>query len=170
MFIENLDTFYASIESNNPVFNNTVIIYSSGYKATAKRIRDKGGNKMFFETGCNFSREGRLEFLSWFHSQNEMEMEVYFWGDLDYSGIGILFALKENFASLSAWEIGYRQMLSSNMDGMGHTPEMAGKEKQIELSQKTECAYSDDVLSLNMKDLGTFVDQEVVNIELLSLR
>lgn len=165
LFIENLDTFNAVMESNNPIFTDTVIIYSSGYKASAKRIRERSGSKIFFEHDCKFTDIGRLEFLSWFYEEAERDTLSFFWGDLDYSGIGILLALQEKFQSISIWRPGYDQMVKSLRDKNGHTPNMAKKENQIRPFKNTGCAYVDTTLLEALDNFGTFVDQEIVDIE-----
>lgn len=165
LFIENLDTFVAAIESGNPIFSNTVIIYSSGYKASAKKIRDRRGSRMFFEMDCCFSDKGKHKFLSWFYRESREDVESFFWGDLDYSGIGILIALRERFPDIAAWEPGYRQMVTMQQDDGGHTPEMAKKEKQVQPCKKTGIKYVDDILLQTLNQYKTFMDQEIVYIE-----
>lgn len=59
-------------------------------------------------------------------------------------------------------------MLLCSSLGEGHSPEMAGKEKQTKLQEKTGCNFSDEFLTPSMESTRTFVDQEVVDISLLS--
>jgi len=167
LFIENLDTFNAAIESDNPVFSGMAIIYSSGYKASAKRIRRRSGSRMFFEQSCAFSSEGKDEFLSWFYQESTDELESFFWGDLDYSGIGILVSLKDRFPFISAWKPGYSPAVKLQEEGNAHTPKMAKKEGQCKVSS-SDCDYADNILIKALDKFKTFVDQESVDIEKIS--
>lgn len=160
LFIENLDTFYSAIESSNSIFDNFVLIYSSGYKLGAKRIRNRNGSKMFFTDDCVFSIEGKKEFISWFYFEKEMNIDTFFWGDLDYSGIDILASLKSNFPNLRAWEEAYSRMIDA-LD-FGHPPIMAKKENQRE-PRVTGCHYADDILLPALKEKKFFLDQEFID-------
>jgi len=168
LFVENLDTYNEVISSTNPIFSNMVVIFASGYKTSAKRLRDRSGSRMFFEENCKFSKNAKERFIEWFYRKEEHDIDTFFWGDLDYSGIGILITLKENFPDISAWEIGYAQMLQAQKDGNGHEPEMANKENQSQPSINTlsPVDYCNSLLA-SMKTFNTFVDQEIVDIKKL---
>lgn len=161
LFIENLDTFYSAIESSNTIFDNFVLIYSSGYKASAKRVRNRNGSKMFFTDDCAFSNEGKKDFISWFYLEKEMNINTFFWGDLDFSGIDILASLKSNFSNLKAWEAAYSKMLDS-LDS-GHSPILAKKENQRE-PRLSGCTYADDILLPALKEKKLFLDQEFIDL------
>ena len=160
LFIENLDTFHSAIESTNSIFDDFVLIYSAGYKLSAKRIRNRNGSKMFFTDDCIFSKETKEEFISWFYFEKEMNINTFFWGDLDYSGIDILSSLKTNFPNLRAWEEAYSKMLDA-LD-FGHPPIMAKKENQRE-PRVTGCNYADDLLLPALKEKKLFLDQEFID-------
>lgn len=161
LFIENLDTFYSAIKSSNPIFDNFVLIYSSGYKVSAKRVRNRNGSKMFFTDDCAFSNEGKKDFISWFYSEKEMNVNTFFWGDLDFSGIDILASLRFNFPNLRAWEEAYSKML--NALDFGHSPILAKKENQRE-PRLSGCTYADNVLLPALKKKKLFLDQEFINM------
>jgi len=72
-------------------------------------------------------------------------MKVFFWGDLDWSGLGILASLRKIFSSATAWEPGYSIMLDFVANGVCHSRELAGKEKQNDPGM-TGCEYADEVL------------------------
>ena len=163
LFIENQETFISCMESSNKIFNDFILIYSSGYKASASRIRQKNGSKIFFD---NFDLKLKEEFLLWFYSENNTKKDVYFWGDLDYSGISILTSLKKNFTNLLAWEEGYSLMVKELEDNRGHYFEMAGKEKQKEINI-SECKYSNEVLIPLINKTKMFLDQEFVSLDLI---
>lgn len=161
LFIENLDTFHSAIESSNSIFDDFVLIYSAGYKLGAKRVRNRNGSKMFFTDDCAFSNEGKKDFISWFYSEKEMNVNTFFWGDLDFSGIDILASLRFNFPNLRAWEEAYSKML--NALDFGHSPILAKKENQRE-PRLSGCTYADNVLLPALKKKKLFLDQEFINM------
>lgn len=168
IFIENQDTFYEACESSNKIFKNSVIIYASGYKASAKRIRQRSGSKMYLATSSQHTSESFKKFEAWFYKESSEEIPVYFWGDLDYAGIHILKALKVNFRHIDAWKKGYDIMVKEVKEDFGHTPEMAGKEKQLSITyQLLECDYTNQLLIPNLTTKALFIDQEFVIIEKL---
>lgn len=115
---------------------------------------------MFFTGDCAFSSESKKEFISWFYFEKEMNIEAFFWGDLDFSGIDILASLKANFPNLKAWEEAYSKMLDA-LD-FGHPPIMAKKENQRE-PRVTGCNYADDILLPALKEKKLFLDQEFID-------
>lgn len=169
LFIENKDTFYEVCDSKNEIFKNSVIIYASGYQASAKRIRQRNGSTMYLESSSGHTQESFEKFEVWFYRENNEKISVYFWGDLDYEGIHILKALKVNFENIDAWENAYRIMLEEVKKGFGHTPEMSGKERQILVQNKLlGCHYADKVLIPRLLNKALFLDQEFINIDKLS--
>lgn len=161
LFIENLETFYNCISSKNKIFENMILIYASGYKTSAKRVRKKIGSKMFFSYNSKFSDKSRDDFILWFYEENDSNLNTYFWGDLDYEGMNILSSLKKNFLNIKAWEPAYEKMFELVSDDFGHTPLMAGKEKQRGIIDD-DCKYT---ILLNEKEI--FLDQECLDISLL---
>lgn len=166
LFIENLETFYSCIQSPNKIFNNTALIYSSGYKASAKRVRDRSGSKLFFTNDCKFSSKEKEDFISWFYEEGFFDTNTYFWGDFDFEGMGILGALKSNFKNLQAWQIAYDKMIKVIISDFGHTAQMAGKIKQKE-PKTTGCSYTDNILIPLLLQKKLFLDQEFVDINTL---
>ena len=63
LFIENLETFYQVTRSKNKVFDKILIVYASGYKASAKRVRKESGSSVFFTENCLLSKEGKKNVL-----------------------------------------------------------------------------------------------------------
>jgi len=163
LFIENKDTFYEICDSGHAVFKNSVIIYASGYMASAKRIRQRRGSKMYLELNSNHTKKSMEKFITWFYRENGEEIPVYFWGDLDHEGMNILRALKVNFDNVDAWEKGYAVMLEEAKKGFGHIPEMAGKERQVLLNDTIlGCSYADKSLVPILSKQALFIDQEIV--------
>lgn len=164
LFIENKDTFYEVCDSGHVAFKNSVIIYASGYMASAKRIRQRRGSKMYFELNSQHTSECIEKFTRWFYRESSEDIPVYFWGDLDYEGMNILKALKINFDNIDAWEKGYDVMLEEAKKGFGHTPEMADKEGQILLNDNIlGCRYADKYLVPVLSKEALFIDQEIVS-------
>lgn len=165
LFIENKDTFYEACDSGHEVFQNSVIIYASGYMASAKRIRQQLGSKMYLELNSKHTTKSIEKFIAWFYKESDEDMPVYFWGDLDYEGMNILKALKMNFENIDAWEKGYNSMIKEVKKGFGHTPEMAGKERQVLLKGNLlDCSYASNLVVTTLEKEALFIDQELVNI------
>jgi len=163
LFIENKDTFYAICDSGHTVFKNSVIIYASGYMASAKRIRQRSGSKMYLELNSNHTKKNMEKFTAWFYKESSEEIPVYFWGDLDYEGMHILKALKVNFENIDAWKKGYDAMIEEVKKGFGHTPNMAGKERQVLLNDNLlGCSYADNYVVPVLNKEALFIDQEIV--------
>lgn len=165
LFIENQDTFYEACESEHEIFKNTVIIYASGFKASAKRIRHRRGSKMYFSFNSKDTKESLDVFLKWFYKESDNDLAVYFWGDFDYAGMDILKAFKVNFEHIDAWEMGYKSMVKAIKNNFGHTPMMAGKERQAKIdSDFIGCLYADEELIPLLLNKEIFLDQEFVDI------
>jgi len=166
LFIENKDTFYEVCESGNEAFQNSVIIYASGYMASAKRIRQRRGSKIYLESSSHHTKESIEKFTAWLYKESSEAIPVYFWGDLDYEGMNILKALKVNFKNIDAWERGYEEMLEEVKKGFGHTPVMANKEGQVLLNDNIlGCSYADQILVPVLDKEALFIDQEIVIID-----
>lgn len=165
LFIENLDTYTEVINSHNQLFKEYILIYSSGFKASAKRLRIKEGSRIFFEETCCLTDESRNFFKKWLYMEENDNLNTYFWGDLDFAGINILSSLRKIFPHIKAWEMGYQHMLQALMKGEAHSPDAANKENQIEPNLTIGCEYTDLVLIPALKYNKLFVDQEYVNVE-----
>jgi len=166
LFIENKDTFYEVCDSGHAAFKNSVIIYASGYMASAKRIRQHRGSKMYLELNSKHTEESIAKFIAWFYKESSTDIPVYFWGDLDYEGMNILKALKVNFDNVDAWVKGYDMMLEEVKKSLGHTPEMAGKERQVLLNANIlGCAYADKSVVPILDKEALFIDQEIVFVD-----
>jgi len=103
-------------------------------------------------------RNSARPFEEWL-SGNDEKLPAYFWGDLDFSGMGILASLKKVFPLMEPWEKGYESMLDIITNGGGHSPSEAGKEKQ-EDPGSTGCEYSDNILLPALRLHHRFLDQE----------
>ena len=84
---------------------------------------------------------------------------VYFWGDLDFAGMGILKELRATFPNARAWELGYGVLLNRLLAGESHAPQEVRKSGQVGPGV-TGCEYADAALLPALRRLGRFVDQE----------
>lgn len=166
LFIENLETFIACIESKNSVFDELILIFASGFKASAKRVRQKEGSKIFFSNTDLFDTKEKQEFLDWFYSNDNEKREVYFWGDLDYSGISILNSLKDNFQNLKAWEKAYSLMVKKLELSEAHRPNMVDKQNQKTVTNSS-CKYTNEELIPSLNKTNLFLDQEIIELDLI---
>lgn len=158
LFIENQDTF---LEYTKTRPTNTVVIYSAGFKASDKSIRQNKG--VIFSLINTPETEQVLINLKqiWFQQTiNEHKPEFYFWGDLDYAGLSILKSLREQFPTLTAWQTGYAPMLERLIKGQGHTAQQSKKARQ-KIPESTGCHYADTALLPALNKYQAFVDQEI---------
>lgn len=163
LFVENLDTYNEITVSNNPIFKKYLIIYSSGFKASAKRLRTIEGSRLYFEDNCLLFESGRKNFKNWLYQNKKLNLNVYFWGDLDYSGINIFSTLKNIFPELKIWSTGYNKLLSAANNGDAHSPQESNKEGQVITASIYDEYVNTVLIPILKKDL--FVDQELVDIE-----
>lgn len=158
LFIENL-TAFDSLTYRGPVsVAGLALVYASGYRCSARRLRIPGGAKLFFAASALPSRSKAESFSAWLLRERE-ELLVYFYGDLDFAGMSILARLRGSFESASAWRPGYQALLGILESGGGHLPEAAGKGGQKDPGV-TGCNYADEILLPAIRRIGRFVDQE----------
>lgn len=167
LFIENQDTFLqlvSYIRENINIYdslNNLALIYSAGYRGAAKRIRHEGNTTFSLMSPAN--PHTLSTFMDWWEKRTGNDFQVYFWGDLDYSGLGILAALRNTFPGMQAWKPGYDPMVRYHEKGVHHTKTAARKENQIDPGL-SGCEYADNILLPIIRANELFVDQEIVDI------
>lgn len=159
LFIENQMSFEQAIRSTSPTFRQIALVYASGFKASASRLRAQDMASLYFSHKGELGGSAKDDFERWLFAPASA-MPVYFWGDLDWAGLRILSALKGPFLNMAAWKPGYGPMLDSLQAGMGHSPEAADKKGQRPL-QSVGCEYADGELIPALKKFGKFVDQEM---------
>lgn len=157
LFIENLMSFEKATRSRAPAYQGLALVYASGFKATAKRLRSAQGVSLYYARRGLLGAAELEAFEDWLFTDLPA-LPVSFWGDLDWSGMRILKTLRGTFREVSAWELGYAPMLTNLLEGHGHRPEAAEKRGQQPL-KSTGCAYADAHL-LPLLSRG-FVDQEL---------
>lgn len=167
LFIENQDSYNQAIEGIPKAVENLALVYSSGFKLSAQRIRQPEGVSLHLHHKSE--KQLNTQFIEWwFQSEDDLaesinRWPVYFWGDLDFSGMDILFNLKLRFETVQAWQAGYQPMLEILLKGQGHKPEATSKLGQKNISH-TGCDYADSKLLPALLELNRFVDQEVICI------
>lgn len=161
LFVENQDTFIQLVaaQSKSPLLNNMTLINSAGFRGASSRIRQPVATH--FSHVQPYDDVHFQAFQRWWLNKGNTAIPCYFWGDLDYSGMAILAALGQSFTNITAWQPGYRAMLSCHSKGLCHSAEASGKERQRDPGQ-SHCAYANDVLLPLLRTTQCFVDQEVV--------
>lgn len=155
LFIENQDTYAEALNGALPHCKGLALIYAAGFRGGAERIRDSEAALLHYHG----SDAGREHFESWwFDPTTSPPGPVYFFGDLDYSGMAILAALRRRFGEVRAWQPGYEPLLKLLRNGQGHTAEMSDKQLQGD-PDTTGCPYADGTLLPSMRLYG-FIDQE----------
>lgn len=159
LFIENQATFEQATRDTSGRYQGLALVFASGFKGSAKRLRSPSGASVYFAAHGTLEEKQTAKFIGWL--REEVELHSWFWGDLDYSGMRILAALRAVFDGLAAWQPGYEPMLERLRNNVGHSPDEAGKARQCVIDE-TGCHYADTQLLPSLKVSGIFVDQEVV--------
>ena len=157
LFIENLMSFEQAVRSTSGAFEGLVLVYASGFKGSAQRLRSPSGCSLFYSSKGALGGDLKVAFEAWLFGKGRTP--AFFWGDLDWAGMRILAAMRGCFVGLSAWEPGYAPMLMALGEGRGHSPEAAEKQGQKALVS-TGCGYADGQLVPVLQATGRFVDQE----------
>lgn len=159
LFIENQDTYLHALAGLPPAVGALALVFGAGFRGSADRIRAMDGVSLHYQAASDGqAREG---FESWWFGERAADWSTWFWGDLDYSGMAILKALRLRFGDVQAWRAGYEPMLRRLRGGGGHAPDAADKSEQADPGM-TGCRYADQVLLPAMREAGCFVDQEAV--------
>ncbi|HYQ72339.1 MAG TPA: Wadjet anti-phage system protein JetD domain-containing protein [Gammaproteobacteria bacterium] len=157
VFIENEVSYLAAMEDCP---SNTGLIWTSGFMLSAKRLLEPNGIALHVSKG---SIEGAgnlaLELL-----RGAIPVRLFFFGDLDYSGMQILKQLRQVFPSIVCWDQGYQFLVDQLLSGNAHAPNDADKSGQVD-PITTGCQFADTNLLPQIRD-GIdsghgFVDQEV---------
>lgn len=159
LFIENAATFESLAAGRMEMAQGFILVFASGYKAVARRLRTPGGSSVYFAPRI-FQSNSALPgtFLAWLYSQGH-DRDIHFWGDLDLAGMDILKELRVIFPEAQAWRPGYQALFELLIAGESHAPEDANKTRQNDPGL-TGCVYADDVLLPALRKYGRFVDQE----------
>lgn len=159
LFIENQDTYIHALDGEPNEVRGLALVYAAGFRGSAERIRGREGVSLHYQGAS--SRGSQEAFEGWWFDEQAWDRPVWFWGDLDYSGMAILKALRQRFGDIRAWQPGYAPMLKILREGGGHAPDAAEKIEQIDPGF-TGCPYADEKLLPGMREGGRFIDQEAV--------
>lgn len=163
LFIENLVTFENMADARASAWARSLLVYAAGFRGSARRLRSRIGCRLYLRDPAY--TEMLPAICSWLFDlpgdcrENSQTVPVYFFGDLDHSGMQILASLRGVFPQASAWRPGYAQLAGLLASGQGHLPEMAAKAQQAD-PERTGCSYADGDLLPLLRRLGRFVDQE----------
>ena len=160
LFIENQTTFERASRDSSDRYAGLAVAFSSGFKASARRLRRPDGVSLYLAAHANQTQVQRDAFMAWLFDATVLP--CWFWGDLDHAGMGILAAMRSSFPSIGAWRPGYGPMVALLGAGNGHSPEEAGKQAQQPVAF-TGCEYADQILLPSLTKYGKFVDQEGVS-------
>ena len=132
-----------------------MLLYAAGFRGGAKRLLERGGAVVYVREDAVLSgAQAVRSFLS-----SPQALPVYFFGDLDYSGMEILRNLRHVFPRAQAWQPGYELLLDLLRAGVGHMADWAGKEGQVDPGS-CGCSWADSVLLTALRESRRFVDQE----------
>ncbi|MCP4491803.1 MAG: hypothetical protein GY820_31525 [Gammaproteobacteria bacterium] len=159
LFVENLDSYHRLIENPQSSTDKMALIYASGYRLSAGRIRQKPSASLHQELQ---SRGDNAAFVNWWFKQSDSSMQCFFWGDLDFSGLGILKSLRAQFDKMQLWQPGYEAMKQAVLNGNGHCYSVRDKESQKDPGQ-TGCRYGDQVILPLLRETSLCFDQEGID-------
>lgn len=157
LLIENLDSYHRAISGSPKAALNQVLVYCSGFKGGAQRIRTHDGVSFHYQGDMN----QREMFECWWFEKAWKGPSLTFWGDLDFEGMRIYSSIKQHFPELTLWDAGYAPMQQLLESGGGHNADQAKKTDQSDPGE-TGCAYADGVLLPLLRDKQRFCDQEFV--------
>lgn len=159
LFVENAATFESLASGRLDAARDFILVFASGYKASARRLRSPGGSSVYFAPRVLTSNvELPGKFLVWLYSAST-DRAIHFWGDLDFAGMDILKELRVVFPEAQAWKPGYDALLDRLYLGESHAPDEAKKSGQNDPGE-TGCRYADGVLLPALREYVRFVDQE----------
>ena len=155
LFIENQDTYTAATRGVPTELRNLGLVYASGFRSSAARIRTRPGALLHYAGPGAASEQGAFE--RWWFDGGEPARACHFWGDLDFAGMQILRALRQRFGEVTAWQPGYAPMLEMLRRSGGYRVggEAAGQADPV----ATGCSFADDELLPAIREFGQ-IDQE----------
>ena len=159
LFIENQDTYIQASMGIPTEVRDLAVVFVSGFRGSAERVRSRKGVSLHYQDFCDESLRSKFE--DWWFEEINPIWPVWFWGDLDYSGMAILKSLRNRFGDIQAWPEGYEPMLNVLKKGGGHSPEIADKVEQVDPCE-TGCLYADHELLPSIRFHCRFIDQEIV--------
>jgi hypothetical protein len=155
LFIENQDNYTAAVAGEPESAQGCSLVYMAGFRTAATRIRTPGGACLHFGGAGAATQAG--DFESWWFGESTSSPSLWFWGDLDFSGMQILKSLRERFGDVQAWQPGYAPVLAALSAGRARMQaDAVGGQIDPRL---TGCEYADQVLLPAVRRYG-YRDQE----------
>jgi hypothetical protein len=151
LFIENQDTYTAAAAGSPTEALEFALVYAAGFRGTAARVRNRLGALLHY-AGPGL-RELASRFDAWWYDGGTGFGPAWFWGDLDFAGMQILKSLRNRFADLQAWPVGYEPLRVQLEVGGGHGTRADDSKGQVD-PVLTGCAYADSVLLPAIRRLG----------------
>lgn len=161
LFIENLDSYLQAVNGQPIASQNLALVYTSGFRGSAERIRSASGASLHYHLATGYSQSATEKFERWWFNNQPLNGNLWFWGDLDFSGMCILKVLRQRFGDVRAWPEGYGALVDSIKRGGGHPADIADKNDQIDPGN-TGCGYADNELLPLVRSTGRFADQELI--------
>lgn len=167
LFIENLDSYLQAVAGRPAATQSLALVYTSGFRGSAERIRSTDGASLHYHLAMSYSQGGYSQSATekfehwWFNNNQQLNGNLWFWGDLDFSGMCILKVLRQRFGDVRAWPDGYAPLVSILLKGGGHPPDIADKLEQVDPGI-TGCNYADSELLSLIRNIGRFADQEIL--------
>lgn len=157
LFVENAVTFERMADLRQECWARALLVFAAGFRGSARRMRSSRGSRLYLRSDGR-ARPGDQDVIeAWLY--RHAELPVYFFGDLDFSGLQILGSLREGFPGAQAWRPGYQALAALLEQGKGHSPSWADKEGQTE-PPPCGCPYSDETLLPLLLKSRKFIDQE----------
>lgn len=160
IFVENFDSFRSTVAAvkKSKLIHTTAVVYSAGYRASASLIRQSENTQ--FVTINHVNSATYSAFSDWWFSKKQ-HVAVYFWGDLDFDGMGILKSLRGQFTNAQAFKPAYRKIMHYHQNGIRYKPKHKANAGQTDPGI-TGCEFVDTQLLPLLRKEGFYTDQEVL--------
>jgi hypothetical protein len=163
LFIENLDTYHQLIQKRRDFTQTVAIVYASGFRLTASRIREPDGVSLHQAAQ---SQGEPQPFIDWWFGKATQNMASFFWGDFDFSAMGILKLLIHQFNHMQLWQPGYQAMLQQVEAGNAHPISLRDKSGQNDPIE-TGCDFADSIILPLLRQHQSCLDQEGIDLDAL---
>jgi hypothetical protein len=161
LLVENLDTYHQLIQRRNELTQTFAIVYASGFRLTASRIRDQDGVSLH---QASQSQGESQPFIDWWFGKATENIPSFFWGDFDLSAMCILKLLRLQFRDMQLWQPGYQAMQQQVESGNAHPISLRDKSGQSDPIE-TGCDYADNVILPLLRQRQDCFDQEGIDLD-----
>lgn len=165
LFVENLDTYHQLIQKRGDFTQTFAIVYASGFRLTASRIRVPGSVSLH-QVSQNQCQSQPQPFIDWWFGRSADNLPSFFWGDFDFSAMSILKLLRHQFNDMQLWQPGYQAMQQQVEAGNAHLMSLRDKSGQND-PVDTGCDYADSVILPLLRQHQSCFDQEGIDLDRL---